>query len=190
MRRFITSFSFLLVLALPLGFPASLGAGSDPAMTPEERAMLPFFAEVFRTAGFGMRSTEEAAFIVDDADDAIACVRWPSSAAHHQLSYRGPVPAATVAIVHSHPLALRQPSVNDRAEAKRVGLPFYVVTRDSIWVAQPDGRLRELLREAGWWRHVEMPAVAGQCLSTAQFVIQAARRGRSVEWREAASHLD
>lgn len=154
-------------------------------LTAQERAMLPYFAEVMRASGYGLRSSEEAAFLVRDEDRDVVCVRWPSSAKQKEQNYRGPVPADTIAIVHSHPLALRRPSANDRAEARRVGLPFYVVSRDSLWVAEPDGTLRELFRERNWWRRSDAEALSAGCVSTTEFVVDAARRGVPVEWRSA-----
>lgn len=173
---------FIATLMIAVASPTH---ASEASLTAEEAAMLPYFAEVMSAAGFGLRSVEAAAFLIRDPAHDVVCMKWPASPRLREQNYRGPVPGPTIAIVHTHPQAMQRPSRNDIEEAKRVGLPFYVVSRDSIWVAMPDGSVRHVLADAGWWRRAARDTTAMECMSTAQFVLNAAKRGVTLSWREA-----
>jgi hypothetical protein len=82
---------------------------------------------------------EAAAFLVA-TDAGLECVLWPDERRRTRTqAFRGAIPAGTVAIAHTHPdrADLREPSGMDRLEARRTGLPIYVVTHWTVWVADP-----------------------------------------------------
>lgn len=98
----------------------------------------------------GPRETEIAAFLVLDEYGDLGLVRWQNSAKSRAQSFTGVVPAATVGIVHTHPNGWARPSSGDRREAKRTGLPIYVLTRWDIWVAGPAGEVVPLVERQDW----------------------------------------
>jgi proteasome lid subunit RPN8/RPN11 len=59
-------------------------------------------------------------------------VRWPSSDQHHRAVWRGAFPRGTIAIVHTHPNWIPEPSPIDARTARRKRVPVYVVTRLQI----------------------------------------------------------
>jgi hypothetical protein len=81
---------------------------------------------------------EAAAFLVV-TEEGMRCVLWPHDSRSRKQGFRGSIPAGTVAIAHTHPdrTELREPSAMDRLEARRLGMPIYVVTNWTIWVAEP-----------------------------------------------------
>jgi hypothetical protein len=97
-------------------------------------------------------NTEVAAFIVRDGD-VISCLLWPHTVLLRSARYDGKLPEGTVAVAHNHPLESPLPSRADIAEAKRIGLPMYVVTRWHLYVVDPStGERIELIRSRDWTR--------------------------------------
>lgn len=96
--------------------------------------------------------TESAAFLVLKGE-RYDCVAWPTLADSHRARYRGEVPPGAVGIIHSHPRGDTLPSPRDVAEAKRLGMPVYVVTRDGVSMAEPwEGTSIVLTRDSRWSR--------------------------------------
>jgi proteasome lid subunit RPN8/RPN11 len=95
---------------------------------------------------FGMTENEEAAFLVQ-SEKGLRLWRWQSKDAF-RASYSGKPPKGTVAVVHTHPYWSIEPSQHDRAEARRIGMPIIVVTRDAVIAANPDGTV-VTLRQRG-----------------------------------------
>jgi len=64
-----------------------------------------------------------------------------------------PIPTGTIADAHTHPNALDpKPSGGDQADATRLNLPFYVVTRDAIWKAVPKQDAPVPVAGSDWWK--------------------------------------
>jgi hypothetical protein len=62
---------------------------------------------------------------------------------------RASIPTDSSAIIHTHPYGLTQtPSQDDYDTAKRIGKPNFVVTRDSIFVAMPNGDIKHPVKVA------------------------------------------
>jgi hypothetical protein len=95
---------------------------------------------------------EVAAFIVRAEDGTLSCVMWPHTANRRSEHYRGDVPAGTVAIAHTHPIFAEHPSRGDVEQAKRIGLPIYVITRWSLYVVDADGTVTPLIVHRDWTR--------------------------------------
>ncbi len=94
---------------------------------------------------------EVAAFIVREPNGDLACRLWPPSAGRRSEHYDGPLPVGTMAIAHSHPYYAPLPSTIDVAQAKRIGLPIYVVSRWELHVVDPiSGERVRLLRGRNW----------------------------------------
>ena len=83
------------------------------------------------------REIEIAAFLVRDFRNRVALIRWPDSQDERTQTWIGPLPSGVIATVHTHPNGWRKPSPEDHGEATRIGLPFLVLTRWDIWVAEP-----------------------------------------------------
>jgi len=95
------------------------------------------FAEIFKAAGYGFRHDERAAFLIARGDGGFDCRMWPRTNGYQSAHWEGPIPANAVAIAHTHPRGLPEPSAHDFAEADRVGLPVVVVTHLGVNVASP-----------------------------------------------------
>jgi len=95
---------------------------------------------------------EVAAFLVRDANGAISSVPWPLTADRRSEHYRGVVPAGTVAIAHTHPIFAERPSSGDIAQARKIGLPIYVITRWNLYVVDAKGAVTSLIEKKNWTR--------------------------------------
>lgn len=112
--------------------------------------LVAFMAELFADGGYGRLSTERAAFLVVRADGTLECRVWPAGAAFQSASFRGRVPAGTLAIMHTHPNERREPSRIDRDLARRMNLPVIVVTRSAVVVAAAGTGALETLLSGDW----------------------------------------
>lgn len=99
---------------------------------------------------FGTIEEEEAGFLLEDDDGRLRLLRWQSRDVF-KASYSGRIPKGTIAVVHTHPFWSAEPSEHDRREARRIGLPIIVVTRNAVIAAQPDGTITRLTG-ASWTR--------------------------------------
>jgi hypothetical protein len=106
------------------------------------------FAELLRNARYGSASTEEAAFLIRDAHGATFFLRWRASGELNRAEWHGPLPAGTVAIVHTHPNWLPQPSKIDALVARETSIPVYVVTLTRI--SRTDGGKAMLVASGDW----------------------------------------
>jgi len=96
---------------------------------------------------------EAAAFIVRRPDGSYTSVLWPAkTAAIRGARFVGAIPAGTVAIAHTHPFTAELPSRGDINQAKRIGLPIYVISRWSLYVADPSGEVTGLIVRKDWTR--------------------------------------
>ena len=95
---------------------------------------------------------EVAAFLVRDTNGAISSVLWPLTADRRSVHYRGVVPAGTVAIAHTHPIFAERPSSGDIAQARKIGLPIYVITRWNLYVVDATGAVTSLIEKKNWTR--------------------------------------
>jgi proteasome lid subunit RPN8/RPN11 len=82
----------------------------------------------------GLEEIELAAFIVKTPRGAFDLQRWPNRG-HMTAHWTGPMPEGVVGVIHSHPVNVPKPSLQDRGEAMRLRLPFYVVSRGALCVA-------------------------------------------------------
>ena len=82
---------------------------------------------VLKDGGYGRLPIEGAAFLIANRD-AFECRMWPRSPGFHSQEWRARVPENAVAIIHSHPAHLPDPSWADMQLAKRLRLPIFVVT--------------------------------------------------------------
>lgn len=62
----------------------------------------------------------------------------------------GTAPDGTVAIIHTHPESLPDPSPGDRRVAMAAGIPVFVVTRRAIVGARADGSVRPVVEGRLW----------------------------------------
>ena len=102
---------------------------------PTER-VLPLAHELFKAHG-PEENVETAAFIVRGKDGSLAMHYWPRQFRYRTASWEGPVPEGVIAIIHTHPSTRPEPSPRDYDEARRLQMPFYVVTRGALCVADP-----------------------------------------------------
>ncbi|HUP64748.1 MAG TPA: Mov34/MPN/PAD-1 family protein [Thermoanaerobaculia bacterium] len=111
---------------------------SLPAMTLDDRTTA-LLADLYAKGGYGRVAIERAAFLVAGEGGTVRCVLWPFAPEFQQASFRGTIPAGTLAIAHTHPNHLPFPSAGDRALAREIGVPVLVLTRKGIMAALPAG---------------------------------------------------
>jgi hypothetical protein len=100
------------------------------------------------SSGFGRGDAERGAFLVHD-ERGIRLIVWPPGR-RDSATYSGRMPDDVVAIVHTHPHNLRDPSYGDVRVAMRLGLPNIVLTPNAVSVAWPDGTVSYLTEQMGW----------------------------------------
>lgn len=98
-----------------------------------------WYASLLEESGYGRLPRERAAFLIREADGTLTLEPWAGGGYRH-ASFRGRVPVGTIAILHTHPRGEERPSVQDRAEAKRLRMPVVVITTDAVIAAMPDGQ--------------------------------------------------
>jgi hypothetical protein len=127
-----------------MNLPASLLLAILSTMSQSDRvfgspAGRAYSRELLRASGFGLADrSERAAFIVDPGDGALQCLAWPALHQNLEARYEGPIPAGTIAIIHTHPVAFPLPSGQDKEEASRLGLPIYVLSLTGVSKALPE----------------------------------------------------
>lgn len=119
--------------------------------------ILGFLADVLRSGGLGYRKSESAAFLVRESDGTHRCVMWPFRSEVQMQRFEGTAPDGTVAIIHTHPESLPEPSAGDRRVAMAAGVPVFVVTRRAIVSARADGSMRTVVEGRLWSSKVRAP---------------------------------
>jgi proteasome lid subunit RPN8/RPN11 len=105
-------------------------------------------ADLLRHARFGMSNTEEAAFLIRNSAGATFFLHWRSDGELNQATWTGPIPAGTVAILHTHPNYLPIPSNRDIRVARVTAIPVYVITRNRI--ERTDGDKAVVVATGDW----------------------------------------
>jgi hypothetical protein len=95
--------------------------------------------QLLQKAG-GVEQFELAAFIVRSPRGALSLLQWPNRG-FSRANWVGPLPEGVVGVMHTHPQRSPRPSLQDRAEAMRLKLPFYVVSRGALCFASPHGEV-------------------------------------------------
>jgi hypothetical protein len=120
----------LLFLTMAVAAVAQMSA---PLLT--DGTLVQLALEVLEEAG-AADGMEHAAFIVQSSAGVFGLMAWPNRG-FYGAKWTGPIPKNAVAVIHTHPRQRPIPSSQDRAEASRLGLPFYVVSRAALCVATP-----------------------------------------------------
>jgi hypothetical protein len=161
-----------VLLSLLFACPLSLLANDETHRAfALEDDVVAIFGALVRSNGYGMRETENAAFIVRGEAGAHRCVEWPFTGEKRRQTFHGIVPRFTVAIAHTHPKTSRHPSRVDRQTAVRTGLPVFVLTPVSIFVATPEGTTVALVQ--GRWAEAAPPRVSCRSRETPRFPLSA-----------------
>ena len=104
---------------------------------------LHWYDALLAEGGYGRFDRERAAFLIREDDGTLTLEPWPNGGFRH-ATFRGTIPARTIAILHTHPASAPQPSARDHAEARRLGVPVVVITPASV-IAASAGRTRVLV---------------------------------------------
>lgn len=88
--------------------------------------------DLLRSARYGCSNEEQAAFLIRNAAGTTFFLRWRSDGQLNRAEWDGPLPAGTVAIIHTHPNWLPLPSKRDNRVALQTSVPVYVITRTRI----------------------------------------------------------
>ncbi len=132
---------FALVLA------ASLLASDCPDLCSRNAAY--FYADLLERGGHGRHPFEVAAFLIRESDGTLTTEPWLTRAIGH-ASYRGSIPKGAIAVLHTHPYRVPNPSAYDRTEARRISMPILVITPAGVEAAFPDGSVARVTGGAGW----------------------------------------
>ena len=137
----------LTVICLVTNIPlkAEQRISTSEADVLHDPSVLACFAHLLREAGFGFAPVERAAFVFMNADGEFRCLDWPATHQFKAAHWKGPIPVGVVAIAHTHPVASPYPSVDDRNEAVRIGMPIFVISPQIISVVQRNGREETLM---------------------------------------------
>lgn len=95
---------------------------------------------------------EMGAFVTRDAGGQFKVIPWPVSGQFRGSQWKGPIPRNVIAVAHTHPHNWFVASRQDLAEARRTGLPIFIVTRMGISVADPASGRNLLLVKGRWWQ--------------------------------------
>lgn len=146
---------------VPLLFAATAFADGDAIFqSPLARSC---FVHLLRQSAWGLAGPfEHAAFVLEQSDGSFTCDEWPPLHRYLSESFRGPIPAHTVAIVHTHPVDYPKPSFQDLEEASRIGIPIYVITIRGVYKAVPGNRVAALARDQSWFRQILAVPIAAK----------------------------
>lgn len=140
-------------------FAIQLAAPSDAfdvRQAVDDPCVMNAFAELLKRGEGILGRLEAAAFLVRDDDGSSRMIMWPQTEFSRKETFRGVIPPGTVAIVHTHPPTMERPSRGDLAEAKRLGLPIYVVSFWQVWVADPSsGTAVQIKSRSSRWKKAE-----------------------------------
>jgi len=138
-----------LILSLVL---ASGRVRADTTGSPLDERTRSLLAAFLRESWGGTSEYERGAFLVERSAGEPKLEAWDSKL-FHQAHFAGVPPSGLIAVVHTHPRRFPRPSPQDARECVRVGLPFFVVSREAVWAVDPhDGRTVPLVESAAWWR--------------------------------------
>jgi len=122
------------VLLFAICLSASAADSFDVRRAVDDPQVLAMMQDIALRGAHQLDQQEVAAFIVRDANGAIASELWPHTANRRSEHFNGVVPAGTVAIAHTHPIFAERPSSGDIDQARKIGLPIYVITRWALYV--------------------------------------------------------
>lgn len=152
-RRIATASALTLLLTTavkaepPAGPPAWSDLAGFAAPVAADRHGLRQLFCLWQASGFGTARSERAGWVVRDPSGALRIVPWPFHATDRRETWRGPAPAGSLGVVHTHWKGdSTRPSVGDIRLAREIRLPVSVITRDGLVTARPDGTVVE---EAG-----------------------------------------
>ena len=134
----------ILIALIAYAQPADAESANDPVVRQ-------FFWSLMQQNRYGFTETEGAAFVTRSADGQIEFIHWPSDRPH-RATWKGKVPQGVIAIVHTHPNWIPDPSLVDARTAKLRRIPVYVVTRGRIMKTTGDST--ETVSKGDWHLHV------------------------------------
>lgn len=116
----------------------------------EDKRVLDFMSDVLVRATLSNDFAESAAFLVRDTRGDIQCLMWPPTNAYQKQVFNGAVPPRTIAIVHTHPTFRATPSLQDIKQAKQLGLPLFILTRNFVTAVDGGGTTIALIERHYW----------------------------------------
>lgn len=137
-------------------------AGDDPDVRQ-------VFANFMNLSGSQTDDLEHAAFLVRAGNGNLSCVQWPYANRGHARTYRGVIPAGTVAILRVQSWGHERPSLADTAQSVRSGLPVFTLTRWHVYAVDPEsGEKVQIVSGKDWSRDVRV-SVDGRCSQMANW---------------------
>ncbi len=114
------------------------------------RKLVRTFADLFQSAQTGGRETERAGFVTRDPNGEIGFIPWPATVERRRATFKGSAPPNTMALAHTHPDGMTEPSRQDAGESIRIRLPIYVVARTAISRVEVDGATNRIIENGRW----------------------------------------
>jgi hypothetical protein len=109
------------------------------------------FRQMLSQTRYGFSREEAAAFVVRDGNGHLAVVAWPDADGIPDCAHwYGRFPEGVVAIVHTHPNWLPEPSTIDAQTARVTGVPVYVITAGRV--SKTNGGRSQVVLDHGWSR--------------------------------------
>jgi hypothetical protein len=108
------------------------------------------FATLVKDAGYGHRPDERAAFLIVDDKGDLRVMSWPASNRFHAQRWDGSIPSGTIAVAHTHPNESPSASAHDCDEARRLGMPIFVLTPESVVLIDGRNGQPQPIARRGW----------------------------------------
>lgn len=149
--RHATAGYCLKALIVSLLMAASVISAEEPSASHDHRYAELMSSEDVRTyfrrmIQYSSRELEVAAFLIREQDGTIKLLPWPNHGQYRGAKWTGPIPSGAVAIAHTHPNGWFIASAHDIDQARRTGLPIFVLTRKGVSVADPESGKNLILK--------------------------------------------
>ena len=115
--------------------------------------VMAIFADIYD--GSQLMKREKAAWIIVNPKGEFESVRWLNTPQEGKIVWIDVLPSNIVAIAHTHPQYVDpRPSKQDQAEARRLHVCIFTLSRKGIWSVTPEGIIRKHAN-AGWFKETK-----------------------------------
>jgi uncharacterized protein RhaS with RHS repeats len=122
-----------------------------------------YMYDLWRSAQYGRDDRERSGWITQDpTTKAFGCKRWPWTAQYAKETWKGPKPANTIALTHTHPDSKDpKPSLGGSAQQPHdeytarvtARVPIYTISRKGIWKIDQQGNVTQE-EDQSWYKNI------------------------------------
>ncbi|MDX1584989.1 MAG: hypothetical protein R3338_15430 [Thermoanaerobaculia bacterium] len=158
LSRLVCAALMVMAAGLASGSAGAASLGSADGAEPLDCRALAERPEVLRYFSYMVDqaegNAEVAAFILSDGAGAVYFLPWPRTGEYRSASWQGSVPDNVIGIAHTHPNDREgmRACAHDRLEARRTGLPIFIVMEGRLSVAEPESGRHLILARGDQWR--------------------------------------